>query len=94
MFKNIQFKIILIFFLIGIIIIGGFGIFFIDSLNAINGQVESNQINQIGQILEEINQLKLNTKVILVVSSATFILVGILIAMFLSKFVIYPIATV
>ena len=91
MFKNIQFKIILIFFLIGIIIIGGFGIFFIDSLNAINGQVESNQINQIGQILEEINQLKLNTKVILVVSSATFILVGILIAMFLSKFVIYPI---
>ena len=91
MFKNIQFTIILIFFLIGIIIIGGFGIFFIDSLNAITEQVESNQISQMGQILEEINQLKLNTKVILVVSSATFILVGILIAMFLSKFVIYPI---
>ena len=91
MFKNIQFKIILIFFLIGIIIIGGFGIFFIDSLNAINGQVESNQINQLGQVIETINELKLNTKTILFVSSATFILIGILIAIFLSKFVIYPI---
>ena len=35
MFKNIQFKIILVFFIIGIIIISGLGISFINSLQMI-----------------------------------------------------------
>ena len=90
MFKNIQFKIMLIFFLIGILIIGGFGIFFINSLYEISSQIQANEINQIGQVLEKINILESNTKIILIISTTVFILVGIAIAMFLSKFVIYP----
>ena len=91
MFKSIQFKIILIFFLIGIIIIGGFGIFFIEALNNMNTQIQANQITEIGQVLDFIDNLKNNTKLILVISTSIFILVGILISLFLSKFVIYPI---
>ncbi len=33
MFKNIQFKIILVFFLVGILIISGLGIFFLNASN-------------------------------------------------------------
>lgn len=91
MFKNIQFKMILIFFLIGIIIIGGFGIFFIESLNNMSVQIQTNQMTEAGQVLDFINNLKNNTKLILVISASVFILVGILISVFLSKFVIYPI---
>ncbi len=61
MFKNIQFKMILIFFLIGIIIIGGFGIFFIESLNNMSTQIQTNQITEVGQVLDFINNLKNNT---------------------------------
>ena len=58
MFKNIQFKMILIFFLIGIIIIGGFGIFFIESLNNMSAQIQTNQMTEAGQVLDFINNLK------------------------------------
>ena len=91
MFKNIQFKMILIFFSIGIIIIGGFGIFFIESLNNMSVQIQTNQMTEAGQVLDFINNLKNNTKFILAISTSVFILVGILISVFLSKFVIYPI---
>ena len=91
MFKNIQFKMILIFFSIGIIIIGGFGIFFIESLNNMSVQIQTNQMTEAGQVLDFINNLKNNTKLILAISTSVFILVGILISVFLSKFVIYPI---
>ena len=90
MFKNIQFKIILVFFLIGIIIISGLGIFFLNSINDISTQIQSGQVESTQQILDMINQLSINTKTILIIASIVFVLVGILIAMFLSKFVIYP----
>ncbi len=91
MFKNIQFKIILIFFLIGIVMIGGFGLFFIDSLNTIYGQIQSGQIKEVGQVMDLINQLEHNTEITLIICAVVFVIVGILIAIFLSKFVIYPI---
>ena len=88
MFKNIQFKIILIFFIIGIAIIGGFGVFFINSLDSLNNLI---QANEIGQVANQISRLENDTKIILLVSSAVFVIIGLLIAMYLSKFVIYPI---
>ena len=91
MFKNVQFKIVLIFFLIGIIIIGGLGIFYIHSLHEIYISLQTEEITQVGQILEQINITENNAKIILTISVTFFILTGILIAMFLSKFVIYPI---
>ncbi len=44
MFKNIQFRIILIFFVIGIVLIGGLGTYFIMSLNGLNAQIQESQI--------------------------------------------------
>ena len=43
MLKTIQFKIILIFFLIGIILISGIGIAYINSINILNTQIESGE---------------------------------------------------
>ena len=91
MFKNIQFKIILIFFLVGMVIIGGLGIFFINSLNTISTQIELNQTVEIGQVLDNIQNLKIDTKVVLTICATVFIMIGVLISAFLSKFVIYPI---
>ncbi len=91
MFKNIQFKIILIFFLVGIIMIGGLGTFYIYSLNTIGSQMETGQVVEIDQVIEQINGLKANTKTTLLICTVVFFVIGILISAFLSKFVIYPI---
>ena len=91
MFKNIQFKIILIFFLIGIIIISGLGIFFLNSLNEVSMQIQNEQITTIEQISNSINEIHINTRTTLTIATVVFAIVGVLIAIFLSKFVIYPI---
>ena len=91
MLKNIQSKIILIFFIIGILVIGGFGWYFINSLNTINNQITSNQVSQIGQVTNQINQLTSETKIMLIVSCVVFLIIGIAISIYLSRFVIYPI---
>ena len=91
MFKNIQIKIVLIIFLIGMIIIGGLGAFFIHSLNMLVANINIEQGMQMEQVIVEVNQMQYNTKIILAVSIALFIVVGILIFIFLSKFVILPI---
>lgn len=91
MLKNIQAKIILIFFIIGILVIGGFGWYFINSLNTINNQITSNQVSQIGQVTNQINQLTSETKIMLIVSCMVFFIIGITISIYLSRFVIYPI---
>lgn len=91
MFKNMHLKIILIYFLIGILIISGLGIFFLNSLNSINIQIQSNQLQDIGQVIEIISNTTVNTKIILLISGIVFAIVGILISIFLSRFVIYPI---
>ncbi len=90
MFKNIQFKIILIFFIIGIIIISGLGISFINSLQMLSVKVEEGEVTaaQVEQILELIQQ---RTFVTLTVAGVVFAIIGIIAAIFLSKFVIYPI---
>ena len=91
MFRNVQYKIILLFFLIGIVIIAGLGIFFLNSLNLINGELELGNIESQEQFLNLIQNLETNTKITLAICAVIFTIVGILIATFLSKFVIYPI---
>ena len=91
MFKNIQFKIILVFFLVGILIISGLGLFFITSVNEVNTQIENGQATNIEQISNTLNAVSTNTKTSLVIAAVAFAVVGVLIAMFLSRYVIYPI---
>ena len=81
MIKNIQFKIILIFFLVGIVIIGGLSIFYIHSLDYL----------QVGELSQEVAQLKINTAIALTICTVVFAIIGCLIAVFLSRYVIYPI---
>ena len=78
MLKKIQFsKIILVLFLVGIIIISGIGAFFLISLHNLNLQLQEGQALDL-QTLQD--------KTIWV-----FTLVAILVAIFLSQFIIYPI---
>ena len=87
MFTNVQFKIILIFFLIGIIIISGLGIFFLNALNALNLLIQNGQ--EISKAV--IKNLYTDTKVTLAIAGVTFAIMGVLVSVFLSRFVIYPI---
>lgn len=89
MLKNVQFKIILVFFLVGILIISGLGIFFLNSLNTLSMQVgQTIEFSEISNLISNINE---NTKTILLIASILFSVIGILVAIFLSRFVIYPI---
>ena len=91
MFKNTQFKIIVIFFVVGIILIGTLGAFYIYSLEIVKTKINANNIVEIGQVVQEINQIKHNTIVALGVVAIVFAIIGCLISAFLSEFVIYPI---
>jgi len=91
MFKNIHFRIILIVFFIGIIIIGGLGIFFINSLNILNSQIQNGQVLNLEEVLLTLENIQRNTILSLVIAGVLFATVGILISIFLSRFVIYPI---
>jgi len=87
MFKNIQFKIILIFFLVGILIISGVGIFSINIINILGENLINGQIPTQENIHIYMNDI---LKAMLV-SGIIFSVVMIILAIFLSKFVIYPV---
>lgn len=91
MLKNIQFKIILVFFLVGIVIISGLGIVFLNSINNVEMQIESGQVTTMRQVSDMNSYIITNTRTTLFIAAIVFAVVGVLIAIFLSRFVIYPI---
>lgn len=91
MLKNAQFKIIVIFFVVGIILIGTLGVFYIYSLENVKMQIATNTVTEVGQVSQEINQIKHNTVISLGIVAIVFAIIGCLISAFLSEFVIYPI---
>lgn len=85
MLKNMQFnKFILVLFMIGMIIICGLGMFFFHSLDNLIEQIPN------GQVLA-VQELQSKTMWVLGVSAFVFVMAGILTAIFLSRFIIYPI---
>ena len=85
MLKNIQFnKIILISFIISLIIISGLGIFFLNSLNDLSEQMET------GQVIST-QELRNQTVGILGICGVILAIVYIVAAIFLSRYIIYPI---
>ena len=85
MIKNIQFnQIILVLFLIGIIIISGIGVFFLSSINVLSQQM------QVGQDIN-IQELQNKTIWVLAIAGVLYATIGVLVGIFLSKFIIYPI---
>ena len=91
MFKNVQYKIILLFFLIGIVIIAGLGIFFLNSINMIEAKIALGDVANIEYFTSIMEELRTNTKITLAICGVAFTIVGVLVSIFLSRFVIYPI---
>ena len=89
MFKKVQSKIILIYFLTGIIIIVGLGVFFSNQLIEVKNTISSSGLNST-QAATYVTEIQTQTIEALVIFAVVFTMIGILIAVFLSKFVIYP----
>lgn len=90
MFKNIQIKIVVIFTIIGIAIISGLGLFFITELNSVNTAISSEGIT-LEQVASDINNISNQTKIVFVICVGVYVLISVLLGIFLSKVVIYPI---
>ena len=89
--KSIQLKIIIVFFLIGIITITGLGAVYIHSINALEMNIGTNEIGNITELEDYIHQMRQTNITSLVIAGVVFVVGGILIAIVLSRFVIYPI---
>lgn len=88
MFKNVQIKIVLLFFLIGFILIAGLGTYFHFQLVAIQEQMVQNQISVMHPfIVGQMSQINFVMMIILVVFGLSCILIG----AFLSKTIISPV---
>ena len=68
-----------------------FGCFYIYSLNVLNNAIEDGALDNLTQISDIVTNVKYNTFIALIISTVVFLIVGILIFIFLSRFVIYPI---
>lgn len=91
MIKSIQIKIVMIFMILGIIVITGLGLTFIDRLNYINLRITSaNMSSQNVQqlLLDQMNQIRQIIYISLIVFTGLIIVLG----AFVSKVVIKPIA--
>ena len=89
MLKSVQIKIILIFFIIGIIIISLLSFSYINTLEGINLEITQNAMNE-DIILEITNKIE-QVKVITIITIAVFLLITILVAFFVRKAVVSPI---
>ncbi len=91
MIKSIQFKIIVVFFLIGIIIITGLGVVYINSINNLEINLSNREIGNLTELTQYIQQMRHINITALSIAAIVFFIGGILIAIVLSRFVIYPI---
>ena len=84
MSKDIQLKLILIYFLVGLLLISGLGTYFLIQINQIGS------IKDIGTILESINNTTIQTEAILLIVIILFGTITILLSVFVYKEIIYP----
>ena len=83
--RNIQTKIALIFFILGIILIAGTGLSYIYMLKNLEA-IAGSQVEMIDTINKQINQ----TKFIMIISTAVYIVISILVGYFVSKALVSP----
>ena len=88
MLKKTKNKIILIFFIIGILAIAGVGIAFIHMLNNANGIIQADGLDNNGKISEILQGLTQKTEIILGVAAITFIAIVGIISFIISKFIV------
>lgn len=90
MLKKTQNKIIIIFFVIGILAIATIGYAFIRMLGNANSIIELDGLDKSGEIKEIFTHLTQKTEIILAISGVAFIMVVGITAFIISKFIIRP----
>ncbi len=87
MFKSVQSKTILIVLIIGLLIICGIGIFNINLINDLNNQISNNSLENMSSTIEQIQN---SQKIVFGVGVGAFLILVLIIKLYLSKFIIYP----
>ena len=88
MLKTTQSKIILIICITEVLLITGLGIFFINTLNNINDNITNESIQDISNSLTNATA---HIQMYIAIATITAILISLVIAIFLSKYIMYPI---
>ena len=91
MLKNLQLKVILIFSILGILLIGTIGVVFIHNLQQINIEVITQDYQEIEQYKNLIAEQILNIRIITVILITVFGFISILIGIFVTKAILNPI---
>ena len=91
MIKNIQIKIVILFILVGVILVGSLGGLYIHNLQELNNEVLSNNAGNIQEISNLIiNQIS-STKVMVIIFIILFIILSFIIGIFAGKNMMTPI---
>lgn len=85
--KNVNLKVVIMFFIVGIILILGLGISYILMLNQIES-IADNQANL--ELMQNINSQLFQAKIIVVISMIAYTIISILIGYFVLKSVVSP----
>lgn len=88
--KNTPLKIVLIILITQIIILIVLGIFLKTNMNSIINQIELQKINDVKEINFKIVEVSKNIDIILIVSSILFIAISIVLSIYMSRVIIYP----
>ena len=91
MLKNTQFKIILLFFIVSLIIIMGIEGFFISQINIIQSQIAQGGTENTAEIISALSQLVNKSQICMLIGIGILAMSSILIGVYLSKYMIYPI---
>lgn len=92
MIKNIQIKIVILFLLLGVILVGALGGICVHNLQNINNQVISEQIENTQNISNIITSQISNTKVMVLIFIGLFIIISLVIGVFAVKKMMTPIS--
>ena len=91
MLKNTQFIIILLFFIVSLIIIMGIEGFFISQINIIQSQIAQGGTENTAEIISALSQLVNKSQICMLIGIGILAMSSILIGVYLSKYMIYPI---
>ena len=92
MLKKVQVKIVLIFFIVGILMIGIMGLFFIGMLNNVSSNIQEDNINSTEQAVQIVGDLTQKTQIVLGISAITFTAIVALLGVLVSKLVVKPVS--
>ena len=92
MLKKVQVKIVLIFFIVGILMIGIMGLFFIGMLNNVSSNIQEDNINSTEQAVQIVGELTQKTQIVLGISAITFTAIVALLGVLVSKLVVKPVS--